>query len=188
MGIEEAKAKMANQNPSTVPGKTRAERKRIPLSVPQRKLEVPDIVGYYCRWFKGTPSRLAQAERAGFEYVTPEEVELNNVSLGGDASKDGNTDLGSRVSVVEGSETEGGQAIRMYLMKQPIEFKREDDAVLEQRNDGIAAALSSQFKTGMVGRGQQGAPSEDDADVAARYVPKGTKVPALFRKKTAAIR
>lgn len=185
MGIEEAKQKMQNQNPSAAPGKTIAERKRIPLSVPQRKLEVPDMPGYHCRWFRGTASRLAQAERAGFIYVEENEVELNSVSLGGDASKAGNTDLGSRVSVVEGSETENGQAVRMYLMKQPIEFKKEDDAILETRNDGIAKALSHQFATGAPSR-QAGAPSENDADMAARYVPKGAKVPKLFQKKRSA--
>lgn len=182
MTIEEAKAKMQDQNPSVVPGKAAGERKRIPLSVPQRKLEVPGIPGFYLRWFRGTPQRLAQAERAGFEFVDEKEVELNNLSLGGDATKAGNTDLGSRVSVIEGSETDGaGQAVRMYLMKQPLALKKEDDAITEERNDSVADALTAQYRQGVVGGRAEG---ELPEDMAARYVDKSrTKVPSLFQKK-----
>lgn len=185
MTIEDAKLKMQGSNPSVAPGKTTGERKRIPLSVPQRKLEVPAIPGFYLRWFRGTPQRLAQAERAGFEFVDEHEVELNNLSLGGDATKAGNTDLGSRVSVIEGSETDGaGQAVRMYLMKQPLALKKEDDTITEERNDSVAAALTAQYRDGTIGHGAAGAPSEDASDVAARYVDKSrTKVPGLFQKK-----
>lgn len=173
----QAKAHLDKQNPTVAPGKTVAERQRIPLSVPMRKLEVPEIPGYYTKWFRGTPQRLAQAERAGFVFVHPDEVALNNVSLGGDATKAGNTDMGSRVSVIEGSEVDGaGQAVRMYLMKQLMEHKLEDDAIVQARNDDIAAALTGQ--TGITERGEQ------QVDVDARYVDrKRTKIPDLFRKK-----
>lgn len=185
MGIEDAKKQMQDSNPSVVPGKASGERKRIPLSVPQRKLEVPGIPGFYLRWFRGTPQRLAQAERAGFEYVDEREIELNNLSLGGDATKAGNTDLGSRVSVIEGSETDGsGQAIRMYLMKQPLHLKKEDDDITQERNDSVAAALTAQYRDGTIGHGAPGAPAEDASDVSARYVDKKrAKVPGLFQKK-----
>lgn len=180
----EAAAKMAKENPTVAPGKTTAERQRIPLSVPMRKLEVPEIPGYYLKWFRGTPQRLAQAERAGFEYVRDDEIALNNVSLGGDATKAGNSDMGSRVSVIEGSEIDGGgQAVRMYLMKQKMEYKLEDDALIQQRNDSVAAALTGAFQDGTVasGAGQQGETGEDRAH---RYVDrKRTRVPELFRKK-----
>lgn len=173
----QAKAHLEKQNPTVAPGKTLAERQRIPLSVPMRKLEVPEIPGYYTKWFRGTPQRLAQAERAGFEYVHPDEVALNNVSLGGDATKAGNTDMGSRVSVIEGSEVDGsGQAVRMYLMKQRMEYKIEDDAINQARNDEIARTL-----TGQTGFTEQG---EQRVDVDSRYVDrKRTKIPDLFRKK-----
>lgn len=188
MGLEHAKNQMANANPSNLPAKTEGERKRVPLSVPMQKLEVPEIPGFWCRWFRGTPARLAQAERAGFQFVLPEEIQLNNVSLGGDAKKDGNSDLGSRVSIVEGSEVGmDGQAVRMYLMKQPIEFKKEDDAMLQERNDQIADSLAAAFTTGTVGQGAAGAPAEDSADRNARYVDKTrTKRPNIFQRKMAA--
>jgi hypothetical protein len=155
---------------------------RIPLSGPQRKLEVPKIPGYHLRWFRGTAQRLKQAEQAGFEYVSADEVQLSELSLGGDASKTGNTDMGSRVSVVEGGDVDiGGQAVRMYLMKQKLEHFREDAAILQERNDSIADTLTAAYRTGTVGGKDQGETAED---LAQRYVdPKRTRVPELFRRK-----
>lgn len=176
-----AKKQMEKVNPTVAPGKDAAERRRIPLSVPQRKLEVPDIPGYHLRWLRGTAARLAQAERAGFEFVMEDEIQLNNLALGGDATKAGNSDMGTRVSVIEGAEVEGGQALRMYLMKQKLEYKREDDALIQKRNDQVRDALVGQMRSGTVGveRG------ESDDDRAARYVPRTTKIPELFKKKAA---
>lgn len=180
-----AREKMNKGNPAAVGGPTPAERKRIPLSVPQRKLEVPDIPGYHLRWFRGTSTRVAQAQRAGFEFVRPQEVELNNVSLGGDATKAGNASLGDIVAVIEGSEVDAqGQAVQMILMKQKMEHKLEDDALIQQRNDNVRDALVGQLATGQIGAGT----TERPEDRAARYVPGGNKIPELFRKKTAARR
>lgn len=179
----EARAKMERQNPTASPDKTAAERKRIPLSVPQRKLEVPEIPGYHLRWIRGTTTRLAQAERAGYDYVSPEEVQLNDVLLGGDGSKTGSTDMGSRVSVVEGGETDGtGNAIRMYLMKQKQEHYNEDQEIAQKRNDSVADALTASYAQGRVGGRAEGETMED---LASRYVdPKRSRVPELFRKKS----
>ena len=178
----DAKAIMNASNPSVTPEKLPAERKRIPLSVPQRKLEVPAIPGYWLRWVRGTAQRLAQAERAGYMHVAPEEVELNPVLLGGDASHSGSTDMGSRVSVVEGGETDGsGQAVRMYLMKQLMEHHLEDDKITQDRNDSIADALTASYMQGQVGGV---APGEQRDDVNARYVdPRRTRIPELFKRK-----
>lgn len=178
-----ARANLDKQNPTVAPGKSSGERKRIPLSVPQRKLEVPDLPGYHLRWLRGTAARLAQAERAGYEYVHPDEVQLNNVSVGGDAAKDGNTDMGSRVSIIEGTETENGQAIRMYLMKQKMEYYLEDKKIVQERNDSVADALSAAYTHGQVGANAAGAPPENAEDRAARYVdPKRTRIPDLFNR------
>lgn len=177
-----AQQAMENANPTVREARPARERVRIPLSVPERKLEVPNIPGFYLRWFRGTPQRLAQAERAGFEYVHPDEVQLNNVSLGGDAKKDGNTDMGSRVSVIEGSEvTPDGQAARMYLMKQRMEHYLEDKDVIQERNDQTVDSLTASFKAGSVGGRAQG---ETGEDLSHRYVDaKRTRVPEFFRKK-----
>ena len=178
----EAAAKMQKSNPSVSPDAPAAGRKRIPLSVPERKLEVPDLPGYYLRWFRGTPQRLAQAERAGFEFVRPSEVQVNNTLLSGDASHHGSTDLGERVSIVEGSEIgEGGQAVRLYLMKQKMEHYLEDTKASQERNDSIADALTAGFRQGQVG-GQ--APGETAVDAQSRYVdPRRMKVPDFFTRK-----
>jgi len=179
----EARAKMELQNPAASLDKTAAERKRIPLSVPQRKLEVQDIPGYHLRWIRGTAQRLAQAERAGYDYVSPEEVQLNDTLLGGDGSRTGSTDMGSRVSVVEGGETDGsGNAIRLYLMKQKQEHFLEDQEVAQKRNDSVADALTAGYAQGRVGGRAEGETMED---LASRYVDqKRSRVPELFRKKS----
>ena len=178
----EAKAKMEQSNPSAVPGKSSGDRQRIPLSVPQRKLEVPEIPGFKLRWFRGTPQRLAQAERAGFVFVRPEEVQLNNVVIGGDATKSGNSDMGDRVSVIEGGETDGsGNAVSLYLMKQSEEHWREDQDIIEKRNDSVADALTAAYQQGQVGGIS---PGETSQDAQLRYVdPKRSRVPELFKRK-----
>ena len=170
------------QNPSSAP--ELPSRKRIPFSAPLRKLEVTPIPGYHLRWVKGTPQRLAHAQRSGYEFVSQEEIEMNNTTLGDDINAGGSRDLGSRVSIEEGSEVDsGGQAVRLYLMKQKQEYKDEDDAVIAQRNDSIAEALSASFQTGApVGGPAQG---EQVEDLRVRYVdPRRTKMPDLFRKKS----
>lgn len=184
--IEEMLVKSQEQNPTVAPGKAKAEMSRIPLSVPQRKLEVPDIPGYYMRWFRGTPARLAQAQRAGFVFVKPQEVMLNMVSLGGDATKSGNSDMGDMVSVIEGSEVDGGgQAVRLYLMKQLMEHRLEDDKITQTRNDQVVDSIVGSMMSGGIGAGQNG---EQGVDAAQRYVPKNIKIPELFKKKTGAQR
>lgn len=182
---QQAKAKehLASQNPTAAPGKSDAERQRIPMSVPERKLEVPPIPGYYVKWFRGTPQRIAQAQRAGFSFVTPEDVKLNNVSLGGDATKAGNAGMGSLLEVLEGGLGEDGQPLRLVCMKQKMEHYLEDRAISDARNDSVAQALTAAFQDGTAatGAGQQG---ERTADVQNRYVDKArTKIPEFFRKK-----
>lgn len=180
---QKAKEQMGKLNPTVAPVREKGALQRIPMSVPVRKLEVPEIPGFYLKWFRGTPQRLAQAERAGFLFVSSEEIQLNNVSLGGDATKDGNTDMGSRVSIAEGSEVDGGgNAVRLYLMKQPLEFYREDQDILAKRNDETAQALTAAFAQGRVG-GK--APGETDEDMSRRYASTGrVAMPKMFQRKS----
>ena len=157
-------------------GKSNAERKRIPMSVPVQKLEAPEIPGYHLHWFNGTPERIQRALDGGYEFVDEREAKINNVSLGGDSIASGNTDMGSRVSVVSGTELgRDGQPIRLILMKIKQEWYEEDQRLVEARNDQIAAAL----RGGMIG-------AEKDAagDSQMRYVDKSrTKIPDLFTPK-----
>ena len=181
--LAKAATHMAPHNPASGQEETVQERRRIPLSVPQRKLQVPAIPGYHLRWLRGI-GRAQQAIQAGFEFVSPDEVSLNSIGPGGDAQHSGNTDMGSRVSVVEGGEIEGGQAVRMYLMKQKMEFYLEDKQILEKINDKTADNLTAAYRTGTVGIGQPGAPRLDASDAGKQYVDASrTKVPELFKKK-----
>lgn len=179
---ERAAANAAKLNPANAVGKPVEERKRVPMTLPMLKLEVPEIPGYHLHWMRGTPDRIAQAEKAGYEFVDESEVDINNTSLGGDATKSGNTDLGSRVSQIAGEEIGAdGQPIRLILMKQKLEWYEEDQKILQRRNDSIADTLLAGMQSGTVGGQDQG---EMTADVAQRYVDsKRTKIPDLFKRK-----
>lgn len=164
------------QNPSNVPGKARAERKRVPMSAPVQKLEVPELPGYHLHWMRGSHQRIQQALQAGYEFVSPEEVHVNNVSLGGDSAVSGNTDMGSHVSIVGGGLGEDNQPVRLILMKLKEELWLEDQQVVQNRNDQVAAALTG----GMLG----GDKAADSGELNMRYVKKDlTKIPEMFRKK-----
>ena len=139
-----------------------AERKRIPMSTPQQKLAVAEIPGYYCYWFRGTPDRLGRAIQGGYEFVTPEEAHLTNFSLGGDGTENGNTDMGTRVSIIAGEEVGAdGQPVRLYLMKIKEEWHQEDVAIQAKSSETLIDVL----KAGKVGSEKD----IDSSDRSARY-------------------
>lgn len=142
------------------------------------KLEVPSREGYVRYWFRGEPGRLRQAMQAGWTFVNPDEVKLNNFDLGGDAKNSGNTDMGSRVSVISGGDVDSaGNPNRLYLMECPNHLYELGRKALNETNDGIATAL----RGGTLGEGAAGNPGETPADVAN----KTRKVTAsLFTPKT----
>lgn len=166
--IKTDKDNPANERPKAV-----VDRKIIPMSAGQKRLDVPERPGYYRRWFRGDPGRIARAKQAGYEFVDASDVEITNFDLGGNASTSGNTDMGTRVSVVSGDTgDENGNPMRLYLMEVPNEYYEQSKALIEERNDGVAAALS---------QGILGADNERSGDQSKRYVK--TKVPDLFRRK-----
>jgi len=170
---------MKELNPANAVAKTSAERKRIPMSVPVQKLETAEIPGYHLHWFRSAPDRIQRALNAGYEFVKPEEISLNNVSLGGNSAVSGNTDLGSQVSVIAGGIEDGTtQPSRLILMKIKLELYEEDEAIKDKRSAGVVNALSK----GLVGAGE--APGEKAGDSAQRYVKRDlTKLPEMFRRK-----
>jgi hypothetical protein len=146
-----------------------------PMSLGMKSLEVPVREGYHRRWFRSDPGRIARAHQAGYRFVDPEEVTLNNFDLGGDAKSSGNTDMGSRVSVISGDEADStGQPARLYLMECPNELYEYSRSLLAERNEGVAEAL----RGGTIGVGQEG---ETSKDASTRYT-KG-KMPDLFTPK-----
>jgi len=165
----------STQNPAQRPGRTSAERQRVPMSVPMLRLSVPEIPGYHLHWFRGTQERINRAQGAGYSFVHPEEVDINNLDIGGESAVSGNTDMGSRVSVVSGDEVgRDGQPIRLILMKLPIELWDQDVEALINRSEQVAGALRS----GTLAAGQAG--RENQGDIAQRYVKQGSN---LFTRK-----
>ena len=154
-----------------------AERKRIPMSVPVQKLEAAEIPGYHLHWFLGTQERLQRALEGGYEFVDEREMKINNVSLGASTVQSGNTDMGSRVSVLSGSEVgKDGQPVRLILMKIKQEWYEEDQKLVDQRNSRVADSLLG----GMIG-----AENDRAGDTQHRYVDKArTAIPDLFKAKS----
>lgn len=147
-------------NPATAPAPANvAARKRIPMSIPQRKLEVPEIAGYHLYWFLGSRIDRAQ-QQGGYEFVDEKDVSLNNRNVATDAKLTGNADLGSRVSVIAGTGV-NGQPEYLYLMKIKEEWWQEDQKVLEARNQEIMDAI---YKRGI-------STAEDKAaDQGSKYI------------------
>jgi len=163
-------------NPANKLGKDKAELKRIPMSAPVQKLEVGDIPGFHLHWMRNDPSRIAQAQRAGYTFVTPDEINVSNVSLGGTTAVSGNTDLGSMVSVVAGGEVNSNnQPVRLILMKLPQELWEQDQKAVENRNDRVAQALN--------GGSMGGEGAQDRTELNMRYLGQRTKLPDMFTKK-----
>ena len=154
----------------------KAERRRIPMSVPVQKLSAPEIPGYHLHWFNGTPERIQRALDGGYEFVDEKEMLINPVSLGGDTTRSGNTDMGSRVSVVSGSEVgKDGQPVRLILMKIKQEWYEEDQKLIDDRNERVAQSV----RGGMIGSG-----NDAPGDTQQRYMDRSrTKVPDLFTRK-----
>jgi hypothetical protein len=145
------------------------ERKRVPMSVPVQRLETAELPGYHLHWFLSTPERLQRALDGGYEFVDEREMKINNVSLGGDSAVSGNTDMGSRVSIVSGQPT------RLILMKIKQEWWDEDQAQLEARNTKVRDALMG---------GMLGAEKDSGSDAQHRYVDKSrTQIPDFFKNK-----
>lgn len=163
-------------NPASRSAVTAAERKRIPMSVPVQRLEVPELPGYHLHWFLSTPERLQRAMDGGYEFVDEREMKINNVSLGGDSAASGSTDMGSRVSIVSGQEVgKDGQPTRLILMKIRQEWWDEDQQLIEARNTKVRDSLLG----GMIG-----AEHDKRGDSQHRYVDKArTQIPDFFKPK-----
>lgn len=151
-----------------------AETKPLPrrsFATPTQKLAVAEIPGFVLHWFRNEPDRIARALEAGYQFVTRTEVSVPQVGVGTSVKVDGNTDLGSRVSVVAGGTGGDGQPSRLILMKLPEALRREDEDAQFQRSEQFIKTLSV---------GQIGA---DQKDPTGRYVGSNTSLPDMFRAK-----
>jgi hypothetical protein len=171
---EVSKANPANEREVRV-----TEATRVPMSVPQQKLAVPDIPGFHLHWFRG--GNIARAQRAGYTFVEEGEVEITNTRLADDAGTNGSSDMGTRYSIEAGGGLDsGGQPERLYLMKLREEWWEQDQAKIAESNDKLAAALR--------GGNAPGAMTDADA-IRHAHVPdwapqRNSKANNLFVKKT----
>ena len=113
-------------------------RKRVPMSVPQRKLETPEIPGHHLHWF--VDRNIPRALQAGYEFVTDREVPINQFGVATDKSISGNADLGSQIRIVGGTAENGGVEY-LTLMKLREEWWTEDRKDLEKRNASVLSAI-----------------------------------------------
>jgi len=163
-------------NPANTPGSFEVPKDFIPMSAATLRLDTPVIPGYHLHWFRGDAGRINRAQRAGYQFVDQDEVDINNFDLGGDAKTSGNTDLGSRISITSGDEVDrAGQPTRMYLMKCSNHLYELGQKDLIGQNESLADVLRS----GRVGLNANG---EAIQDVNARYT-KG-KPSDLFTRKS----
>ncbi len=155
-------------NPANKPPLRVTEATRRPMSLPDLKLQIPEIPGYYLYWF--TDELIEGALAAGYEFVDHEEVMVTNTGIANDLEQHGSTDLGSRVSVVAGGTVRGTvQAQRLYLMKLRQEWRDKDVQKLAEVNEKIAIALRS----GGQGLTNANAPDERPEDRGKRYLKQG---------------
>jgi hypothetical protein len=155
------------------------EKTRIPMSVPVARLAVQEIPGFHLHWFNGTPDRIARALQGGYEFVEQGEVSLNNRVLGSDVAKDGNTDMGTRVSQAAGTEIGAdGQPVRLYLMKIKQEWWEADQKALVSdgsRLDNVRKALLG---------GSVGAEKQSAEDRQQTYLDKTrTQIPDFLKRR-----
>lgn len=140
--------------------KTRvAEVDRVPMDLPDLKLAVPEIPGYFLYWHLG--KNVSRALRAGYTFVDQDEVEVNQFGIANDKGASGSTDLGTRVSISAGASGEETEE-RLYLMKLPMEFHDRDMAAKTARSEEIAV----QLRAGQIG-------ANDDPDRNKRYMKQG---------------
>lgn len=107
----------------------RKVQKRRHFGVAQSRLDVgTDIPGYHLRWVNDEPGRLQRAQQAGYQFVTPEEV-------------DRVSDDESKVRELVGVQRDEKTPQFAYLMKIAEELYQEDRNALDYQVDQIDAAI-----------------------------------------------
>lgn len=125
-----------------------------------RKLHVPDSVkepGYVYRWVNDEPGRVhAKTVEDDWDFV-----DSKPITSGSAEGADKNSGLGTRIERIVG-QTDGGQPLKAFLMRKPVEF-HDADKMREQRDiDERVAGIK---------RGQAPTQAGDNGKYA--YVPTG---------------
>lgn len=129
---------MAEPNQSETRGRNEVNvrKERIPFGVPQSRLTVANQdPNFVYRWVNDDGrGRLDRAVQGGYEFAPSETTRV------GTGSADGNSDVGSKVSRVVGTQ-EGGAGMRAYLMRIPRDLYNEDQAAKQRQVDLIDKAI-----------------------------------------------
>ena len=119
--------------------------KRVPFGTVRLKMQMSDedMKGFEERgmktyWFNDIDGRIQRAKAGGYTFVDPE----NATSLGQSAIHSGNTDEGSKVSMIV---SRGEIEMRGYLMEIPIEYWKEDQQI---KADHISSLMELHEFTG----------------------------------------
>lgn len=169
-------------NPANAAPREAGMRKRIPMSVPMRKLEVPELPGFHLYWF--VDRNVPRALQGGYEFVEVDELPVTQRNVANDSDTSGSVDLGARVRVTSGLG-EDGRPEGLVLMKIREEWYREDQRILEERN---AKVLSAIFQ-GEAIYGSEKLTKDDDDKVYIKkgntsFDPSSGKLKPLFQRPT----
>src|ERR1700683_3260392 len=158
---------MPQDNPANSTAPLVDERTRVPMSVPRQKLDVPGIPGYHPHWH--LEENIPAAIRAGYEFVTSDEISVNQAldtqDVGGDNRKSGNQSLDSRISIIGNKIGGDGRPEMQYLMKLREEWWLKDRKQIDERE---AEKLSTIFR----GESIMGSDKTGKSDQGLRYVDK----------------
>lgn len=100
---------------------------RVPFGVARTKLEVPmTLEGYHLHWVNDSAGRIQEAQRGGYTFVEPKEVQA--------------VDDGTQVKRLVG-RNEDGSALYAYLMKIEMDFYNEDQATIQREVDRFDTAI-----------------------------------------------
>lgn len=133
--------------------------KKLDIALPEDSVLRTD---YYLRWFNDTPGRIAAAQRAGYDFVNQSEVQIDDGVVRQSA------DIGEKVAALVGAK-ENGQPLMAFLMKLPIQFRREDEA----RHEAQLAEMDAVIKRGLVGRAGE---VKDSHGSDTHYIPRGSPI------------
>ncbi len=122
---------MTQENTTTPLTRTQADRpkreSRVPFGVARTKLEVPmTMEGYHLHWVNDSAGRIQEAQRGGYTFVEPKEVQA--------------ADTGTQVKRLVG-RNEDGSAMYAYLMKIEREFYDEDQQTIQSEVDQFDRAI-----------------------------------------------
>jgi hypothetical protein len=165
---------LVKSNPANATPEAKGNRKRVPMSTPVRKLEVPEMDGWHLHWMR--ESAIPRALQAAYQFVQFDELPTNQRGIGTDTQITGNSDLGSQIRVAAGIGADGNTEY-LVLMKLPEELWLEDRGVIDNRNASVMNAI---FKGEKIIGAEKDA-NQGDRDL--RYVDK-ERTKALFQRPT----